>query len=330
VKWLIRTGGVLIRPSEAFRVLICKKEGGISDLLLFAFFVMLGSNSMEVARVLFSYERGMGHVLQGLFDLYLRVLMIPMIVYGSLGLAVLGWKRFCGDTVPVDQVLIACLHLWIPVGVLDLLGERVSFTWVVGYGWSAWLFIRFLAVLRQADRDADVRLPKWGGAILAGCILLSYGIGFSQVLDHYDEIRPIRAGDRAPAFDLPQMDGRETKTLASFYGRPVVLEFWATWCPHCVAFMGPLDQWAAAHPDVAVVGIASGESREEIKNFVENRLWRHIQFLVDETGKVTNAYRVDTWPSVFVVDQNGKIARTNVGTVSEKWLDEVVQSSKSR
>ncbi len=76
-------------------------------------------------------------------------------------------------------------------------------------------------------------------------------------------------GTPAPALRLPGLDGGQVD-LAALRGRPVVVNFWATWCEPCVREFPLLRQAAAAHrPDrLAVVGVLSGDRPAAARAFV--------------------------------------------------------------
>src|SRR5438445_6553903 len=71
-------------------------------------------------------------------------------------------------------------------------------------------------------------------------------------------------GDEAPPFTLDDLAGREV-SLASFRGRPVILHFWATWCPVCREEMPILEEAARDRPaDLTVLGINLAERRDKV------------------------------------------------------------------
>jgi hypothetical protein len=92
--------------------------------------------------------------------------------------------------------------------------------------------------------------------------------------------------------------------------------------------MPHLDAWAAAHPQIKVLGVHAGSSPGEVGPFVTDKGWRHIVFLVDATEQAVAAYRVDTYPTVFGIAPDGTITAVQVGTASSAWLEAVAASAK--
>jgi thiol-disulfide isomerase/thioredoxin len=79
-----------------------------------------------------------------------------------------------------------------------------------------------------------------------------------------------RAGFRAPDFTLTTLDG-ETVTLSDLRGQPVLINFWATWCPPCRAEMPAIqaayEQYAAQ--ELVVLGVDMAESPQTVAGFVQ-------------------------------------------------------------
>lgn len=76
---------------------------------------------------------------------------------------------------------------------------------------------------------------------------------------------PITIGDPAPPFVLETFDGSEI-ALAD-HPETVVLNFWASWCVPCRTEMPEFDRFAAAHPEVTVIGVAVEDSEEAARAF---------------------------------------------------------------
>lgn len=125
------------------------------------------------------------------------------------------------------------------------------------------------------------------------------------------EVGP-NVGQRAPAFTLSALDGSEV-SLADYEGQPVILEFWASWCPNCNATAPHLEEFARRHEDVAVVGINMGvnETDEQIQSFVDEH---GIGFPVAlDDGSVTETYRVTKTSTYVFIDAQGIIREIKAG-----------------
>lgn len=99
-------------------------------------------------------------------------------------------------------------------------------------------------------------------------------------------------------------------------GKPTVLEFWATWCEQCEALQPQLDRIQAMHGgDVNIVAVAVGVSQSV------RRVNRHLEdhdpgypYLYDARGAAVRAYNATTTSIVVMLDADGKVAYTGVGT----------------
>jgi len=122
-------------------------------------------------------------------------------------------------------------------------------------------------------------------------------------------------GNMAPDFQLKDLDGRDL-TLMELRGRPVLLNFWATWCGPCKAEM-PLIQAiyedeAWSERDLVILAIDIGEPVETVEKFIqENGL--SFPILLDDTMEVAKAYNIRAIPTTFLINENGIIANITVG-----------------
>lgn len=135
-----------------------------------------------------------------------------------------------------------------------------------------------------------------------------------------------QVGFPAPDFRLTNVDG-QTRDLAGLKGQPVVLNFWATWCPPCQAEMPALQRLADdyAARGVTVLGINQAETAEQVRGYLEAR---GIDFpvVLDADAAVSQAYRVRSLPTTFFIDPYGVIDEIVVGgPLSRALLESKVQ-----
>lgn len=125
-------------------------------------------------------------------------------------------------------------------------------------------------------------------------------------------------GEAAPDFVLEGLDGTYHH-LGSELGHPVVLMFFATWCPHCSAEVSDIEHtiWQAYEDrGVRVWGIASGEHEDTVRNYTE-RLGVTYPILIDRDGRVFNqfqlrmAFATGAYPQDWVVGTDGVLVYAN-------------------
>jgi thiol-disulfide isomerase/thioredoxin len=103
-------------------------------------------------------------------------------------------------------------------------------------------------------------------------------------------------------------------TLASFRGRTVIVNFWATWCGPCLAEMPSLQRLRdrLAPEGVEVIAVNIRESTAQIAPFVE-RLGITFPVVRDVTGTVSSAWHVNVFPTTFVIGPDQRIAMVGRG-----------------
>jgi peroxiredoxin len=124
----------------------------------------------------------------------------------------------------------------------------------------------------------------------------------------------LQKGSEAPGFELPSLAGEDV-TLESYRGRLVVLNFWATWCPPCVAEMPSLQRLerALGPEGLAVVTVSTDEDDEVLQEFV-TRHGLTLPVLRDPGGRVASGvYRTTGYPETFVIDRDGTLLSHTIG-----------------
>lgn len=129
------------------------------------------------------------------------------------------------------------------------------------------------------------------------------------------------AGSRAPDFALLDLAG-DTIRLSDFNNRPVILNFWATWCGPCRVEMPELEQAGIDYADegLAVLLINQQESPERVRAFAE-QLGLTAPTLLDSETQVGRAYGAFFLPSTVFVGPDGVVTAVHRGIISRSQLD---------
>lgn len=127
-----------------------------------------------------------------------------------------------------------------------------------------------------------------------------------------------RVDERAPDFEWVAPDGRRL-TLGTL-GRPVVLNFWATWCVPCKEEMPLLDRTAAAHPEATFLAIDMDEDGDRIRSYFDEFGIARLDPILDVGLGVARRYGVASVPSTFFVDAHRTIRHLRIGQLSGEDL----------
>ncbi len=133
-------------------------------------------------------------------------------------------------------------------------------------------------------------------------------------------------GRTPPDFTLQTSDG-QTITLSEMRGRPVWINFWATWCPPCRAEMPEMEQKYAQFKDkgLVILGVDAGESVEQVKSFTASRGFDWT-FVLDDTREVSGQYAVGGIPTHIFIGKDGIIKAIQVGGIPATMMDRYVSS----
>jgi thiol-disulfide isomerase/thioredoxin len=139
-----------------------------------------------------------------------------------------------------------------------------------------------------------------------------------------------RVGSPAPEISLKDLNGKQVM-LSSFKGMPVMVNFWATWCPPCRGEIPIIEQLysdthssaAAAGTPYEILGVATQSDDPTIKAFT-NEFQMKFPVLEDAASLTTSDYHVLPIPTSFFIDKDGIIQYIQTGPVDrpmmEKWL----------
>ena len=171
-----------------------------------------------------------------------------------------------------------------------------------------------------------VRALLWALVGVMAVVWLFYAGGLesitSMVRPSPKPVSTADIGQAAPSLRLPLVGGGEMD-LESFRGRPVILNFWATWCEPCRAEMPALERAQQQYREqgLAVIGVDMQERDDEIQAFL-SQVGVTFPSLVDRTGEVTRQWRATGLPTTFLIDRQGIIRDVRVGPLTDEMLAE--------
>ena len=179
---------------------------------------------------------------------------------------------------------------------------------------------------RTAEPD-DVRVRKGSvrhGFRIAVAVVLVAGAVIAAVVFRPDApaVTASGRGRRAPAFEVPDLrDDKSTIALADLRGRPVVLNFWASWCVPC---RKELPAFASvqrrAGDDVVFLGMNNQDSRDDaLDRLAETGVAYASGY--DPKGTVARAYGLYGMPTTVFISPDGRILATRTGELNKQELE---------
>ena len=128
-------------------------------------------------------------------------------------------------------------------------------------------------------------------------------------------------GDPAPDFELVEAGTGNKQRLSDFRGRPVLVNFWATWCAPCRTEMPALEKAAITYRNAGlqVLAVNFGESQPAVLAFAAE-LGLQLPLLLDSDGAVQATYRVPGYPSSYFIDRQARVAAVHLGILTEDQL----------
>lgn len=133
-------------------------------------------------------------------------------------------------------------------------------------------------------------------------------------------------GFLANDFSLTGLDGKSYQ-LSAFRGKPVILNFWATWCPPCRAEMPAFERvWQRYNQgDVVILAVNQRESPLTVERFEQNVVDVSFPILLDSQGEASRLFLVTGLPTTFFIDAEGRIQVVSMGGMDEATLLASVQ-----
>lgn len=131
----------------------------------------------------------------------------------------------------------------------------------------------------------------------------------------------------APDFTVLDSEGNEVQ-LSDYVGKPIVLNFWATWCYYCKEEMPDFDRAYEKYPDVQFLMVNATDGIQETmasaKEYVEQEGFQFDVFF-DTNFDAVNAYQVSGFPATFFIDGNGNLVTYGRGMLDFETLEKGIQ-----
>jgi len=161
--------------------------------------------------------------------------------------------------------------------------------------------------LAAAHRETFVERHR--NVLILGIVL----VGITTLIA-LESSRTLPTGKAAPEVAFTKLDGDTPLSVASLKGKPVVLDFWATWCGPCRQGLPKLDVVAAKYKESAhFYAVNSGsEDVDTIREFVLSTGLK-MPVLVDFTNASKSAYKVEALPTTVVLDAEGRVYESFLG-----------------
>jgi len=162
------------------------------------------------------------------------------------------------------------------------------------------------------------------GALCAGLLFVASG------LLHAQEVIGIPVGETPPPVTLESLNG-DSVPLSQWIGKkPVILEFWATWCPICAELLPRMEAAQKKYGDrvaFVVVAVAVNQSKNTVRRHLE-RDPMPFTFLWDSNGAAVRAFQAPSTSYIAVLDAKGKVVYTGVG--EDQDIDAALQKAVGR
>lgn len=192
------------------------------------------------------------------------------------------------------------------------LQEPLSILDIRDGGWSplAGAAVAAVYAVVAAMRRAGWRKPLAAALGTAGAVWLLGALSLSMM--------PSQDG-ALPALAVQSLEG-DPVPLASFQGKPTVVNLWATWCPPCRREMPVLQQAQAQRPDVNFVFLNQGEAPDRVRSFLTSQQLPLRNVLLDVHGRAGTELGHRALPTTLFYDAAGRLVDTRVGELSQGSL----------
>lgn len=181
------------------------------------------------------------------------------------------------------------------------------------------------------------RYPKLVSIIVVLALLVTAGVVF-MIRQHHSASSPInpatyvtslpKIGNPVPVFALPRYPDRKTISISDYKGKPIFINFWASWCDPCKQETPDLVKaYAQYGKTVNFVGVnlTSADSVVDAKKFIHQYGIKYT-VLLDVAGNVAKQYGIVGIPTSVFVNREGEITTIYMGAIPPQTLSKDLKS----
>jgi len=160
------------------------------------------------------------------------------------------------------------------------------------------------------------------GSIMGGVVILTNSTNTvtSQPVNYTE----LKAGNQMPDFELTSLDN-STVNIKQFLGKPVIINFWASWCIPCKQEMPLLERYYQdQNGKLIIIGINNEEPASIARSFgLENKITFPI--LLDLQGKIRDQFMIRGFPTSLFVDSKGIFVAEYIGALDDESIKSYLQ-----
>jgi len=341
-------GDLLTAPGHALREVERRQGGGFWMLVTWCLVAAVSLRFANLADAVVGFEAGGGlRILSVLVGELTQA--IPAALAAALGIVLLAGPRRdpavdlelgCAAAIPFLFTRAVFRTAVIVVG-REPSTRLVEASYAVAIAWL--ILVMALAVRIARGRphppqgDGATR-PRWVGRAAGWMAMGVLGVALVAsavwTARNSGTLGPVTRGSPAPDFNLARVDGTPgLLSLTSYRGRVVVLDFWATWCPPCLAALPIMHQLSreVEARGVTFIGVDSDgpqSSPEDVAAFLRQHGAPYP--VVYDDGTANDLYRIKVLPTVVIVGKDMKIERVLIGLSGKRALLSAIDAALAR
>ena len=171
--------------------------------------------------------------------------------------------------------------------------------------------------LKDGTKFSGTVLEKNGEAVIIGLPRAAVASVDGQSLPP-----PVAAGTPAPGFNVVDTSGA-LQSLEAYRGHPTLLQFWATWCPHCRSDLPLMKDLARRYQEKGfrILAVSIDQDLGALKNFLSDQPLPYPVVSVATAPHLPDLYETQGVPAYFLIDPTGVIVKAWSGSVTERESD---------